>query len=127
MLSRVQLPLVLKRGYVNLRCAWLLGCPDEVHVRDPRPGQQSEVNFREGFVELFPEAAALGKVPVVVGASCCAQFALSRAKVLEKPREEYERIRRWLTYTPLPDDISGRIMEYSWHSECGAGPAYMSS
>ena len=116
MLSRLQVPYILAQGYVNVRCVWLLGCPDEVHVRDPRPSHQSEVNFREGFIELFPDRASKNDIPDVVGVSCCAQFAVTRNKVLELPRSEYERIRAWLRDTSLKDDISGRIMEYSWHS-----------
>jgi hypothetical protein len=116
MLSRVQIPYIKEQGYVNIRCVWVLGCPDEVHVMEPRPEHQSEVSFKEGFMELFPDRAARGDIPEIVGASCCAQFALTRDKVRELPRAEYERIREWLKTTPLEDDISGRIMEYSWHS-----------
>jgi Protein of unknown function (DUF3431) len=116
-LSRVQIPYIMEQGYVNLRCVWILGCPDEVHVNAPRPEHQSETNFREGFLELFPEKAARNEIPEIVGASCCAQFALAAWKVRELPRSEYIRIRKWLTETSLPDDISGRIMEYSWHSK----------
>ena len=33
-----------------------------------------------------------------------------------RPKSDYEDYRRWLLETRLPDDISGRILEYSWHS-----------
>lgn len=56
------------------------------------------------------------EVPDVVGASCCAQFAVSRDKVLERPRSDYVRFRKWLIDTELDDAISGRVFEYSWHS-----------
>lgn len=49
--------------------------------------------------------------------SCCAQFAVSKATILQRPREEYERYRRWLLETDLEDGLSGRVLEYSWHSE----------
>lgn len=70
--------------------------------------------FKYGFMELFPGMP----IPEEVGVSCCAQFGVSRTKVLERPRSDYERFRTWLADTPLEDDLSGRIMEYSWHSMC---------
>lgn len=58
-------------------------------------------------------------MPHEVGVSCCAQFALTRDKIREIPRTEYVRLREWLAKTPLLDSISGRVMEYSWHSKFG--------
>jgi Protein of unknown function (DUF3431) len=37
--------------------------------------------------------------------------------VQERPKSEYERIRDWLLETELADQISGRVLEYSWHSK----------
>jgi hypothetical protein len=62
---------------------------------------------------LFPGKA----VPEAVGVSCCAQFAVTGDKVRQRPKSDYEVYRRWLMETDLPDDISGRVMEYSWHSK----------
>jgi hypothetical protein len=125
MLSRLQLPHIQAQGYVNLRCVWTIGCPAELHpireyeavlgelseeiTRDSRTGSV----YKEAFEALFP-----GKdVPEAVGASCCAQFAVTGDKVRQRPKSDYETYRRWLLETELPDDISGRVMEYSWHSE----------
>lgn len=114
-LRNFQLPYLEKEGYVNARCAWTLGCPSEIrpfqdtHRQDVHAGEY----YKNGFMELFPGV----KVPDVVGVSCCAQFGVTRSKVRERPRSEYERYRKWLLETPLPDDLSGRIMEYSWHSK----------
>jgi hypothetical protein len=113
-LQNFQIPYLQEQGYVNLRCVWTLGCPAEIrpltdtHRNDVHAGEY----FKNGFMELFPGTP----VPEEVGVSCCAQFGVSRAKVLERPREDYERYREWLSTTPLQDDLSGRIMEYSWHS-----------
>ncbi|KAK2763215.1 hypothetical protein FQN54_009851 [Arachnomyces sp. PD_36] len=112
-LRNFQLPYLEKEGYVNARCAWTLGCPSEIkpfqdtHRQDVHVGEY----YKNGFMELFPGA----KVPEAVGVSCCAQFGVTRSKVRERPRSEYERYREWLLETPLADDLSGRIMEYSWH------------
>lgn len=100
---------------MNVRCAWTLGCPSEIkpfkdtHREDVHAGE----SYKNGFMELFPGV----EVPEVVGVSCCAQFGVTRSKVRERPRSDYERYRKWLRETSLADDLSGRIMEYSWHSK----------
>lgn len=114
-ISRLQLPYVREQGYVNMRCVWTLGCPEEINLDDPRSGHTASLHFRHAFFQLFPERAANGTTPSVVGASCCAQFVVTASKLRELPKSEYQRIREWLINTPLPDDISGRILEYSWH------------
>jgi Protein of unknown function (DUF3431) len=76
----------------------------------------SNYAFGEEFTKIFPEKSEKGEVLEVVGVGCCAQFAVTAAKVQEKPRSEYVRIRDWIINTPLEDAVSGRIMEYSWHS-----------
>jgi hypothetical protein len=124
MLSRLQLPFVKAQGYVNLRCVWTLGCPSEIKALEEFqtpsskaaevPGEARAGSFYKfAFGELFPGVAA----PEVIGASCCAQFAVTTEKIRERPRSDYERYRDWLLETTLPDGISGRILEYSWHSE----------
>lgn len=103
----------MSEGYVNLRCSWILGCPAEIRpLHHGNNGPATEKDYAQGFQELFPGA----DVPELVAVGCCAQFAVTREKLRERPRADYERYRRWLLDTPLSDDISGRIMEYSWHS-----------
>jgi hypothetical protein len=69
--------------------------------------------FKQAFEELMPGV----EVPQEVGVSCCSQFAVSREAVHSRPREDYIRWRDWLLRTPLEDDLSGRVLEYMWHSE----------
>ena len=109
--SRVQIPYVLASGYANLRCVWELGCPNEIRVHTPMLENPSERHYREGFQQLFPGR----ELPELVGASCCAQFALSREQARKVPLGDYVRIRKWLIDTRFEDEVSGRIMEYSWH------------
>lgn len=114
-LRSLQLNHVQKRGYVSLRCTWALGCPAELHPLSPSKGtddrSQNEAAYSSVFRTLFPNAT----VPEVVGAHCSSQFAVSRERVQERPKSEYERIRDWLLETELADQISGRVLEYSWH------------
>jgi hypothetical protein len=114
MLRRFQVPYLQKQGYVNLRCAWILGCPAEIHPQSDthRDDVHAGEYFKNGFMELFPGV----DVPDEVGVSCCAQFGVTSWKIRERPKSDYVRFRKWLSETPLKDDLSGRIMEYSWHS-----------
>ncbi|KXL48576.1 hypothetical protein M433DRAFT_14 [Acidomyces richmondensis BFW] len=122
MLSRLQIQYVRDQGYVNLRCVWTLGCRVEIHPfseegatlpgADPSSSDARAGTFyKHAFEYLFPGMP----VPEEVGASCCAQFAVTAEKIRERPKKDYERYRRWLLETKLTDDLSGRIMEYSWH------------
>ncbi|KAI9767167.1 MAG: hypothetical protein M1835_007078 [Candelina submexicana] len=112
-LRNLRIPHVLSQGYVSLRCVWTLGCPAEVHPHNVDNGDhETEKYFKDAFTVLFPNTT----VPEGVGVACCAQFAVTKHKIWERPREEYERYRTWLMETPLDDDTSGRILEYSWHT-----------
>lgn len=119
-LSRLRLSHIRESGYSNLRCVWTLGCPEEIHPYTeegaPLPGQseaKAGTYYREAFSELFPGQP----VPDAVGASCCAQFGVTAERVRKRSKNDYERYRSWLLDTEMADDLSGRIMEYSWHSE----------
>ncbi|KAI5308327.1 hypothetical protein KEM55_005996, partial [Ascosphaera atra] len=67
--------------------------------------------FKSGFESLFPGVP----VPDAIGVPCCAQFGVTREQVRTRSREEYVHYREWLLNSSLPDALSGRIMEYSWH------------
>lgn len=117
-ISHLNLDFVQEAGYVNLRCAWSVGCPRELeparYLRE-RPddeGHPTAVEYPDRFMELFPRA----EVPEVVGTPCCSQFALSKTKIHERSLEDYVRLQQWLMDTDLDAGISGRILEYSWHS-----------
>ena len=117
MLQKLQLPYIVSQGYANIRCSWVLGCPAEVKLdeeegEDPnRKDQPTRAALKKAFQELFPDEL----VPTALGTACCAQFAVSREKIRERPVEDYKRYRQWLIDTPHEDAISGRVFEYSWH------------
>ncbi|KAF1945918.1 hypothetical protein EJ02DRAFT_337380 [Clathrospora elynae] len=115
MLRSFQLDYLVKEKYVNMRCAWNLGCPNEIKPFDNEGEHREAVHaggdYKKAFQMLFPGT----EVPREVGVSCCAQFAATKEKIRERKKEDYIRYRDWLLETKLGDDISGRIMEYSWH------------
>ncbi|KAK7980371.1 hypothetical protein PG989_012828 [Apiospora arundinis] len=131
-LRRLRLDYVQQSGYVNLRCVWVIGCPDEIHPHldaeeeeDEQPNEEGKGDkqqppkketttkaiYKRAFEELLPGEP----VPDVVAVSCCSQFAVSREAIRRRPREDYVRFRDWLLHTPLTDDLSGRVMEFAWH------------
>jgi len=122
MLRNFQVPFLQKKGYVNLRCVWTLGCPVEIHPLSD--GHRDDVHAGEYFMNAFKELFPQSPVPEEIGASCCAQFGVSRATVLKRPKSDYEHFRRWLVETELTDDVSGRVLEYSWHIIFGQDPVY---
>jgi hypothetical protein len=125
-LRNLNLDYVQSSGYVNLRCAWVLGCPVEIrpHLdaaadvdKDGKAADGRKLTAKEIFKQAFEEIMPGVEVPHAIGASCCSQFAVSREAVRARPREEYVRWREWLLRTPLADDLSGRVFEYIWHGE----------
>ncbi|KAH6625440.1 hypothetical protein C7974DRAFT_201313 [Boeremia exigua] len=127
MLRRLQLPLLEAQGYLNLRCAWQLGCPAEIkplaEEGEHRAAIHAGGDYKAAFEVLFPERP----VPREVGVSCCAQFGATREKIRARPLADYVRFRAWLLDTPLADSISGRIFEYSWHMVFGKEPVHCPS
>jgi len=116
-LARLNITYVQSQGYVNLRCAWLLGCPAEIHPlvdasHTGTPIKTKEV-YKKSFEELFPGI----EVPATIGTSCCAQFAVAKEAIQSRPKQDYEKYRQWIIETDLADDLSGRVLEYSWHSK----------
>lgn len=119
-LSRLQLNHVRRQGYVNLRCAWRPGCPSEIMpIKDAYGPLSNELGMRtaplyaHAFKQLFPEL----EVPANVGVPCCAQFAVTRARIRNRSKDNYRTLRQWLLDTDYEDKISGRLFEYMWHSK----------
>ncbi|KAI9826350.1 MAG: hypothetical protein M1832_000267 [Thelocarpon impressellum] len=111
-LRQLRLDHVRRSGYVNLRCIWIPGCPDEIQpYRDPAEEHRvSEHITVEAWRYLFNETA-----PARIGQTCCGQFAVSREQILARPLADYRRFRAWVLATPASDAVSGRVMEYAWH------------
>jgi Protein of unknown function (DUF3431) len=114
MIQRLSSPKVVRDGYMNLRCHLDPGCPDHIHpsIKDDNNGNIPEaVVIGRAWLELFPDAVA---PPSVLSQPCCAQFALSKARIQNLPLDRYISFRRWLLDTDLDDRLSGRVWEYVW-------------
>ncbi|KAI9924329.1 hypothetical protein ASPWEDRAFT_115648 [Aspergillus wentii DTO 134E9] len=120
--NMLQTEFVQRNGYANLRCTSSPGCPDEVRpFRDPPDeGRWTEHAFPEAWNLFFNGT----EVPEVIATPCCAQFAVSKKQVLQRPLSDYEMYHRWVMETELADDVSGRVMEYMWHIIFGQDPVY---
>lgn len=131
-LSTLRIPFVLENGYVNLRCNWNPGCLPKHRVnKHVTPKVWGEVfanvsaPLLQRSVEKNEEEGGKGReVPEQVAAACCAQFAVSRDRVLQRPRSDYIALRNWVTETGKSDAQSGRVMEFLWHVVFGMGPVY---
>lgn len=116
--QRLQLDYVRKAGYTNLRCDWSPGCPDEVQPFRQLAGRTTEIAFAGAWIRIFNNT----NIPEIVGAPCCAQFAVTKKQVLARPLSDYQHYHDWLMETELDDETSGRVFEYLWHIIFGQDP-----
>ena len=110
-LRTLNFSFVERNGFVNLRCKHSPGCLEkDMHNAHVTP---------EVYMELFKgtstEISKIDEAPQLVGAACCAQFAVSKEQVLKRPLGDYEKLREWLLVTDKSDAKSGRVMEFLWH------------
>jgi hypothetical protein len=107
---------VTRVGYFNLRCHHEPGCPDWLHLDRPDSELDTHRKMEERafsldvWRELHPNVPS----PKAISQPCCAQFAVSKSRILAVPRAEYIRYRDWILSTRLTDTFSGRVLEYSW-------------
>ncbi|KAJ2904733.1 hypothetical protein MKZ38_007351 [Zalerion maritima] len=114
-LRRLQFPYIKENGYASLRCTTSIGCPAEIRPIDDAGKYLQELHCKGYWMDAYRMMFPGEPVPVVVGTPCCAQFAATRETILGRPKEDYERMRKWLFDTELKDGISGRVFEYLWH------------
>lgn len=131
-LQALQLNFVQSNGYVNLRCNRNPGCLGKrLHQRYLTAEVWNNV-FYNSSTSTSTSAQSLSKngidkgslptPPGRVGVACCAQFAVSRNQVLQRPLSDYVKFRQWVIDTPETDAVSGRVMEYLWHVIFGKDP-----
>lgn len=116
-LQLLNIDFVQKNGYANFRCHTTPGCnPAEIQPFRNKKEQAgidkheaaTERAFAKAWTELFNSTA----VPEQIGVACCAQFAVSRDQILQRPLAHYIWFHSWLMDTSLDDATAGRVMEY---------------
>lgn len=123
MLNNVQWDRVRDRfGYHSLRCEWVPGCIVEIDTSHINTGRQPEEAYPGAWRNHF--AKWLGPMPDVVGAPCCAQFVVSAKVLRQRPRAFYTDTLKWLAESELSSEVSGRVMEYTWHIIAGMPHVY---
>lgn len=69
--------------------------------------------------ELYEDE--LGELPEELSAPCCAEFIVSRERILAHSKDFYVHMRDWIMETELGRYRSGRVFEYMWHVIFGEG------
>lgn len=122
-MRNLQTDFVQHNGYANLRCNWNPGCKGKhrfnAHVTeqiwmDVFDGTSTPPLNMSDSTQVEMPGVRYAK-PAEIGAACCAQFAVSRERVLARPLEDYVKFRQWILDTELSDAHSGRVMEFMWH------------
>lgn len=107
---------VARMGYFNTRCHMDPGCPDWIHLDRPEVDFDEHAKPEEKHFtkKIWHELHPFARIPPALSQPCCAQFALSRDRIRLVPKSQYIHYRNWLLTTPLDDESSGRVMEYTW-------------
>jgi len=122
-LKNLRLDSVDKHGYLNFRCTLVDGCPLSVLPNNPSPTDIKNHDMRAFFAQMYGEIFATEDVPDHIGHQCCAQFAVSRAQILKRPKEDYQRMLDWAANTTLLDGPGvGWVFEKLWHIVFGMEP-----
>lgn len=118
MISNLRIDALDEVGYISFRCSWVPSCPAELrpidhdavvwgggaHVRE------TEDAIASAWPTLFPDT----DLPHTLASPCCAQFAVTRAAMMTRSKDDYIRLRSWLLQTDLDDEVSGRVLEKLW-------------
>jgi hypothetical protein len=127
-LRTLKLSYVQANGYVNLRCNWNPGCEQAHRINKHITSEvwhdvfAGTSTFRPSISNTSAPQDMQMKAPSQVGAACCAQFAVSRDRVRQRPLSDYEQFRQWIIDTEKNDAQSGRVMEFLWHVIFGMDP-----
>lgn len=116
-LKAIRFSHVNASGFINLRCTHIDGCPIGVNPLDPTEADIRNKDTRAYFADIYMDLfqVARDQVPRHIGNVCCAQFAVSRSRILERPRSDYERFLHWADTSQEGDFGVGWVFEKVWH------------
>jgi hypothetical protein len=119
-LERLNVANVVKQGYVSPRC--LPGCENVMTLTgDVAPLEDLKTASREVMIASVLHAfwrnaeGERKEIPKEIAAPCCAQFAVSKERILNVDLGVWKALREWLIQTEVPSGQAGRILEYTWH------------
>jgi hypothetical protein len=121
-IANLRYEAVAINGYVNLRCTNRPGCPSTMRQAFP-VGIDFDYQY---MIDQLPQILwdllriPSSEVPEDIGHQCCAQFAVSRARIQDRPLEDYIRILNWIETTDITDNYGlGWLIEKLWHMVFG--------
>ncbi|KAK5688039.1 hypothetical protein LTS10_000017 [Elasticomyces elasticus] len=117
-ISNFRIAAIDARGFVNLRGRLSPSCPVAVHPLAATDLDMKVLDPGRDYADIYTEIFNVSRknVPETIGAVCCAQFAVSRDRIRNRPREEYEHILRWAEETTWTDSFGvGLVFEKLWH------------
>lgn len=124
-LTTLRPSFIVQSGYVNTHiqkgCENLMSISPHTVPASSLSGNNRDVQLSSLFREFGGEemlvnifgGAVEGKAQIA--APCCAQFAVSREAIRRRSKEVWMGLREWLKETPVKDEWSGRLFEWSWH------------
>lgn len=95
--------------------------PSEEILWDELRVNQSRL-FANVWEELF--VSTLGPLPEYVHAPCCAEFVVSKKRILARPLAFFENCLTWVEQASSDRYWAGRIFEYMWHIIFGEPAMY---
>ncbi|KAK5107112.1 hypothetical protein LTR62_001860 [Meristemomyces frigidus] len=104
-------------GYINLRCKLHPGCPADFEPFAPG-GVELQGHVYADFPAMYAEMFGVERqeAPESIGNICCAQFGVSRARILQRPKRDYGRMLDWARNTTELDGTAvGYVFEKLWH------------
>ncbi|PVH82479.1 hypothetical protein DL98DRAFT_414800 [Cadophora sp. DSE1049] len=113
-LNHLDLREVQRRGFLNLRVTWGVGCSsgsmNTTRVNEESGTSPEQKEMQEAFRANFN----LYDIPEILATPCCSQIAVTKERIRSVPREQYLHHIEWLLNTKLSDSISGRTWEHMW-------------
>jgi len=113
-LNHLDLREVQRRGFLNLRVTWGVGCSsgsmNTTRVNEESGTSPEQKEMQEAFRANFN----LYDVPEILATPCCSQIAVTKERIRSVPRQQYLHHIEWLLNTKLSDSISGRTWEHMW-------------
>ncbi|KAJ5174661.1 uncharacterized protein N7482_000538, partial [Penicillium canariense] len=124
-LQNLRYEAVEANGYVNLRCSTTPGCPSTLYQKDPKDHDRQYQYLLDQLPEILHYLLGIDPVdfPENIGHQCCAQFAVTRAKIRQRSRADYRKIMIWTGTTDMTDNYGiGWLTEKIWHMMFGMPP-----